>query len=304
MGFGRTRALALAGLVPVLLGAAPAGHQLRYQGLCEASAAAVVDARHFVVASDDLEHLLIYARGDPAPVGRLTVPDVSDIEAAARIGDTIFWLTSHSLSKMGEDKPKRRQLFATKVVGSRLELVGTRFRDLRALLARLAHVDEKLLARRLNIEGLAAAPDGSLLIGLRRPLADGKAQVVRIADPFALVGLAPPARGAVTAPSAWLAPLALGGRGIRSIERAGEGAHRYLIAAGGPDDDGVAPKLFWWDGGQRLADGPHPDLRGMAPEALIVWGDGSGQLIGDNEDECSDKRRGEHWYPSVDFTIG
>jgi hypothetical protein len=300
MGFGRTRALALAGLVPVLFGAAPAGHQLRYQGLCEASAAAVVDARHFAVASDDLEQLLIYARGDPAPVGRLTVPGVSDIEAAARIGDTIFWLTSHSLSKMGEDKPKRRQLFATKVVGSRLELVGTRFRDLRAVLARLAHVDEKALARGLNIEGLAAAPDGSLLIGLRRPLADGKAQVVRIADPFALVGL--PSHK--TAPSAWLAPLALGGRGIRSIERAGAGEHLFLIAAGGPDDDGVAPKLFWWDGAERLADGPRPDLRGMAPEALIMWGDGSGQLIGDNEDECSDKRRGAHWFPSVDFAIG
>ena len=286
----------LLGTAAAALWATAAGAQLRhYDGVCEASAAARLDASHFAVASDETETLTIYRRGDPAPGATLRHPDVTDIEAAARVGDLIFWLTSHSLNNSGEDKPKRKLLFATRIgPGPSLVAAGSEFRGLRALIAGALGVSEAALTPGLNIEGLAETPEGDLLVGLRGPLAPGgAARVVRIRNPRALVGLAP---AGVTARAELAASLNLGGRGIRSIERVGTGAHRYLIVAGPVQDAGAAPLLFWWDGVGAVTPGPVAPLAGLTPEGLIFWTFDRVEIFGDNGAACSDEAPAPRWF--------
>ena len=297
------RSLSLAGLaVAAVLGAGrAAAHDFEYRGVCEASAAARLDGRHFAVASDETETLTLYERGRATPVGSVEHANVTDIEASARIGDVIFWQTSHSLNREGQDKPKRKLLFATTVApGSSPALVpaGVEFRNLRSMIAPALGLDEAALMPTLNIEGLAATPEGDLLIGLRAPLsADGRAQLVRIRDPLALVGLGP---AGVQARAEAVPPLDLQGRGIRSIELVGTGAHRYLIVAGPVLDRASPPLLFWWDGAGAATPGPAALLGGMTPEALVAWSDRDIQIIGDNGDSCSDESANPRWFPSID----
>src|SRR5918997_1806119 len=137
--------------------AAVASQQFRYNGLCEASAAAVLDDVHFAVASDDSETLAIYRRGQAEPIATVEHKAVTDLEGAARIGDSIYWLTAHSLSKGGEDKPKRKVLFATKIVANApgagatprpsLTASGANFVKLRERLAPQLGVPEAELAK-------------------------------------------------------------------------------------------------------------------------------------------------------------
>ena len=287
--------LAAAAIIPVFLAAAlpPAVH---YSGVCEASAAARLDAERFVVASDELELLTLYKRGAPQPLSTFPHPNVTDIEAAARIGDTIFWVTSHSLNKDGEDKPKRKILFATRVLASgALAAAGGDYRNLRAELASRLGVQEKVesggavtggLALDLNIEGLAAAPDGGLLVGLRGPLLAGKAQVVRIVNPFGRVGLPPQGPSGAIRPKVFR--LDLGGRGIRSLEQVGTGKRTYLIVAGPVGDSGLAPKLYWWDGRNQPTAGPGLSFGSMKPEAMIASRADRVQILGDNDDNCAE----------------
>ncbi len=297
------RSVVLGGAVTaVLWTAAGAAEPFRYEGLCEASAAVALDDTRFAVASDDLEVLTLYERGKAAPVATVPLDDVTDIEAAARIGDTIFWLTSHSLNKDGDDKKKRKQLFATTVApDGTVATRGAVSRSLRETVAARLGMDEAALAKAFNIEGLAATPDGALLAGLRAPLTgDGEALVVRIDDPSALVGLPPPADAAVTggAPAiAAVSTLDLGGRGVRSLERVGE---RYLIVAGSVEDGGEPPALYWWDGAEAVTPGPDVSLAGLTPEALFAWSDGTVQILGDNGDACDEKDKKPKWFPSID----
>lgn len=289
-------------MTAVLGTAAGAAEPFRYEGLCEASAAVALDDTRFVVASDDLEVLTLYERGKAGPLTTVPLADITDIEAAARIGDTVFWLTSYSLNKDGEDKKKRKQLFATTVApDGTIATRGAVSRTVRETVAARLGLDEATLAKAFNIEGLAATPDGALLAGLRAPLTDdGKALVVRIDDPFALVGLSPPADAAVAGGApviAAVSTLDLGGRGVRSLERVGE---RYLIVAGSVEDGGKPPALYWWDGAEAVSPGPAVPLAGLTPEALFAWSDGTVQILGDNGETCSEKGEKPKWFPSID----
>jgi hypothetical protein len=95
---------------------AASGEPQTYRGLCEASTAVFLDDTHFAVASDETNIIRIYTRGDTS-VGTesdfqtTTGFDKSDIEASARVGDRIYWLSSHSLNSQGEDKKKRKVFF-------------------------------------------------------------------------------------------------------------------------------------------------------------------------------------------------
>ena len=80
-----------------------------YSGMAEASAAALLDDEHFVVGEDECNTLLVYRRGQRAPVGSPVVladflgtkKKASDFEGAARVGDVIYWISSHSRTKGG-----------------------------------------------------------------------------------------------------------------------------------------------------------------------------------------------------------
>jgi hypothetical protein len=255
-----------------------------YNGLCDASAAVALDARHFVVASDEDNTLHIFERGQPQ--ARATLPlhtflrsgkKEADLEAATRVGQRIYWIGSLSRDAKGRPAPQRDRLFATDIDdGSSpptLRPVGAGPVPLRDALAASETGRRWQLAEAaryapeapggLNVEGLTHTADGSLLIGLRNPLRDGKALVVPLHNPAAtLQGEAPQFGDALA--------LDLGGRGVRAMARVADG---YLVV-GGPTADAGSFALFHWRGGddtpQRLM---QPALGTLRPEALFAWPD-------------------------------
>ena len=161
---------------------------LIYKGRCDASAAAALDANHFIVANDERNGLQIYKRGQPDPVGSREISAFlgtkadkeSDLEGAATIGSRIYWISSHGRNKNGELQERRNRFFATdiqpgetpsvKTVGDKpyAKLLADMLADerLKGLLSAAAKLAPEA-AGGLNIEGLAATPDGKLLIGFR-----------------------------------------------------------------------------------------------------------------------------------------
>lgn len=266
--------------------AAPPQH---YRGICEPSGGAFLDAAHFAVASDESNIIRIYRRGSADPVSTVDLRaflghDKSDIEGAARGDGVIYWTASQSSNSNGRDK-KRKVLFRTEISGAgtggaaSLRPVGIVREDLKDHLVRLSGAP----ADAINVEGLAATPDGGLLFGLRN-LVDGKAAVVRLRNADAVLA------GSASAPAfGATARLDLGGRGIRSLERVKD---RYLIVAGKPTDGaGVGYALFWWDGEPGHPPEPlarQPDFSGLDPEIVMPLPDGSGlQIISDDGDRCA-----------------
>ncbi len=280
-----TRALALAVAVGSVLvpGVAPAaaGRVTTYAGPCDASAAVALDALHFIVANDESDTLVTYRLHEPARVATVDVgsflgasrKEESDIEGAAAIGSRIYWISSHSRNSRGVAQASRHRVFATDIArGARptVDPVGTPYRDLlQDLVAApaLAAWDLGEAARRaaeaeggLNIEGLAATPQGGLLVGFRNPLREGRALVVPIDNPADVVQ---GGRARLGEPIA----LDLGGRGIRSFELVG--AVYYIVA--GPVADSGTFALYRWSG--RAAEAPVQvpvDLGTLRPEALFA----------------------------------
>ncbi len=286
-----------------------AAQEARYSGICDASAAIALGTDRFVVGEDEHNVLLIYRRDHPGSVEGVdlnsylgTEPDEeSDIEGAARIGDRIYWITSHGLDKNGEEKATRRRLFATDIIetpsGPTVKPLATPpYEDLLAdLIAEskfrpldLAAAAQKAPEKKhgFNIEGLAATPEGHLLIGFRNPRPGGKAIVIPITNPKEVVER----RKKPVFDDAMLLDInedAIDadreGRGIRSIERIGD---YYLIVAG-PFANNGSFAIYRWTG--QAADKPKPlnaDLGTLRPEALFA-GPGIDQItiLSDDGDE-------------------
>jgi len=258
-------------------------------GVCDASAAVAVGPRTFIVAGDENNVLRAYGPTDTTPrsptfdlssfLGLKPGGSEADIEGATRIGDVIYWITSHGADKKGRPRPSGRRLFATKVevVNGRVELtpMGTPYEMLvEDFLAdpELKSFDLKAAAKRppkspnaLNIEGLAATPTGELLIGFRNPIPKGKALVVAIENPKDVV------MGKARARLGTPVLLPLSGLGIRSIEYAAARSE-YLIVAG-PDGVTGPFRLYRWSGSPSGSPEEIPDVpfTGLQPEALIVY---------------------------------
>jgi hypothetical protein len=276
------RMLAATGAVGLMLAASTAG-SFEYKGACEASAGVFVDDKHFVVASDETNRLQLYERGKPVPIGKgfdmqpFTSFDKSDLEGAAVIKDRVYWISSHSFNNDGEDKKKRKVFFATKIdtAGGRPTLtpVGTPAKGLRDALVAAAGVAKE----KINVEALAATPNGELLIGLRGPLRDKDALVVPFKNPAAVIeqGAAPKFDKAV--------PIHLNGLGLRSMDLLPGGTARYIIIAG-PVEDAAGFGAFLWDGpGSKPTQIEGIDLKGLTPEgAIAVPGQNVVQLLSDD----------------------
>src|SRR5262245_40151403 len=83
-----------------------------YRGACDASAAAAIGTNWVVVATDEENRLRVYERDQ----GGLPIQEIdltqhlnldrhspeTDIEGAARLGDRIYWITSHSRNHEGK----------------------------------------------------------------------------------------------------------------------------------------------------------------------------------------------------------
>jgi len=256
------------------LGILPVDHigpkPFEYIGICEASAAVALDDSHFVVASDETNTLQIYRRGIARPVRALKFKsfigeEKSDIEAAARIGDRVYWMSSFSRPGNDGNARDRSVLFASRIVhtadGPTLEPAGTPFEKLRRHLKR----ELQISGTDINVEGLAGSPEGDLLIGFRSPLKDGMAPVLRLKNPVGVTE-----RGAEPR-FGELHLLDLENRGVRSIDWTGLSPAVYLILAGPHENGGDAEdeqgefSLYSWTAVSRRRSGFRPNCRRNSP---------------------------------------
>lgn len=263
------------------------GRVVTFSGACDASGAVTEGRNEFVVADDEDNVLRTYLVDGGAPVsakdvstelalppGKKRFPE-ADIEAATKLGAISFWLTSHGRTSKGKEAPSRQLFFATRTSSRGAPtLVGKPYtrlvEDLLALpslramnIAEASAIPPKAPGG-LNIEGMTAAEDGtSLLIGFRSPVPGGKAIVLLLRNPIAVLDGTPPVFDEPIA-------LDLGGRGIRSISW---WRGNYLLV-GGSTAEGGTSRLFRWSG--RRGDAPvleNVDLADFNPEAFATFED-------------------------------
>ncbi len=268
-----------------------------YKGTCDASAAVSMGNDHFIVGNDEDNSLRIYRLGapDPALIYELDSfanadPDKPemDIEAAAKIGNRVYWITSHGANKNAKYRPGRRRFLATDISfvdgQPKVTPVGIVYENLLADLESSVQLKKYRLDEAaeiapkdeggLNIEGLAATPAGALLIGFRNPIPGGNALVVTINNPGDVIQGKKAKIGPVL-------ELPLGGLGIRSIERNGD---IYLIVAGASEGNGNF-RLFRWQGPEGTAKPIEildPGFEGLRPEALFVTPKGRVFVLSDD----------------------
>jgi hypothetical protein len=174
---------------------------IEYPEMSDPSAAVAISGTLFIVASDEDNVLRVYARQNSDAPQRIDLnsflrPDddhpEADIEGGTRIGDRIFWITSHGRSKEGKVRPSRHRLFATMatVEGDKVTVVPvgrpyTRLLEDLAQSPALQKYNLESASRKapeskggLNIEGLAATPQGTLMVGFRNPIPGGNALIV------------------------------------------------------------------------------------------------------------------------------
>jgi hypothetical protein len=310
---------------------------LTYSGMCDGSAGAALDDKTFVVATDEANsnganvlNIYLFDQGG-APVKSLDltaslVPDPknkeqhdpdpdnaeADIEGAARIGNRIYWIASHSHSRKGKRRVDRYRFFATDVesdAGSvSLRLAGSQkvfpaymnlLKDMGSdpLLSsfELKKLDDSNLAPEgggVNIEGLSATRDNKLLVAFRSPLKDGKALLVPLENPNELIE-GKQAQAKFGNPI----QLNLGGLGIRDIAYLNT-KDTYIILAGPAVSEG-AFKLFQWSGKLdqepqliKDKDGREINLSGFNPEAIVINPASSTFLILSDDGDLSMKSPG------------
>jgi hypothetical protein len=273
------------GLIGALLAALPAtaADYKFFRGMCDASAVELVTDDLFVAGNDEDNVLRIFSLSRPGlPVQTVDfsrhyrLPKAKqeiDLEGSARIGNRIYWISSHGANAKGKFQPSRHRLFATDVVTNNGiatlqpagQLYGNLLRDLvrepginKLNLAAAAHLPPKARGA-LNIEGLAATPEGHLLIGFRNPVPHGKALIVPLLNPGEVIE-GKPARFATPR------QVDLGGLGVRSLLEH-EGA--YLVVAGSFDGSGPS-RLFRWDGNSSRAEAAEPAVLPGNPEGMVV----------------------------------
>lgn len=261
-----------------------------YSGMCDASAGIALTEDIFIAADDESNVLHKYSRSGPSkplqliPLGRFLQADrkhpEADVEGAARVGDVVYWITSHGRNKDGELRPSRQRFFASKVAGDNLRLHGFPYKSLLDDLAsakQLESLDLKKAATKapkakdgLNIEGLVARPDGTLLIAFRNPIPGGMGLLLPLLNPAELVN-GSPARAKFGEPIL----LDLDKRGVRDITFL-DGTY-YIIA--GSRKGGEKSQLYTWDGKSAPAVFEKAFPKAMNPEALLPLPSGKEMLI-------------------------
>lgn len=289
---------------------------LTFRGASDASAAVEIDTGIFIVADDENNILRAYninSPGDSVAKYDLTSflsvdiehPE-SDIEGAARIGDRIYWITSHGRNKDGKMRNSRYRFFATDLVrkNGRIEIEpagiacttlarqlvaaefavnlgldkATRFWDIDLSKKKLKKLAPK--EKGLNIEGLCASADGKrLYIGLRNPqFKDEKngsnmAIVIPLENPAQIVEKYQAA--VFGKPMLWN----LENRGIRSMEYSAY--HKAYFIVAGPHNGQKDFAIYRWSGNTDT----QPKLltkiarKDFNPEAITPVGDGSKLLL-------------------------
>ncbi len=266
-----------------------------YYGMCDASAAAALGPDLFVVANDERNQLHVYRRGVPRHVAEVDLSAFlgtkqdkeSDLEGAATIGERIYWISSHGRNKKGKLDERRHRFFATELKDGELVPVGRPYANLLNDMIAAPQLQRYPLAQAsgltpeangaFNIEGLAATPQGGVLIGLRNPAPRGLALVVELRNPAEVVNGASAVFGEGI-------ELDLGGLAVRSIELLEDA---YVIVAGPPADQGRFA-LYRWSGKAHEApvEVAHENFGVLRPEAIFaIPGTGKLQILSDDGGE-------------------
>jgi hypothetical protein len=264
-----------------------------YTRMCDASAGIALSTNIFVAADDESNQLRTYARNRPGmPIHQMELggflhvgkgkPEI-DVEGAAQVGEVVYWITSHGRNKDGEIRPSRQRFFATRINRNgepRLELVGRPYANLLRDLISERQLDRFELAEAagkapkkknaLNIEGLCARPDGTLLIAFRNPVPQKKALLIPLMNPAELVG-----PGNVRAKFGAAIQLELDGNGVRDLVQ--QDGKFYMIA--GARDGGHEFQLYRWDGAAAPELLHEWEARTFNPEAILSMPGRAGEFL-------------------------
>lgn len=244
----------------------------------DASTAMALDDLYMIVGDDEANVLRVYPRNGGAAVAEwsydsnVTAGSELDLEASTRIGTTGYFIGSHSNKSNGAEENNREYLFSVTVsgTGAQTQFSFTSANKRSDLETRLKTWDsgnshgkganyfgfttasaDNVPPEAVNgfsIEGMTASQDGqSLLLGFRAPQSStttrDKAVVVPVTIDANLFSGVPTFGTPIE--------LNLGGRGIRSLEKAADGSG-YLILAGpaGSASSQVTHdfRLYRWDG--------------------------------------------------------
>lgn len=241
-------------------GAEPQPEWKHFRGICDASAMEMLDDDLFLVADDEDNVLRLYSRskqGFPVAsydfssfLGLQKKKKEIDFEGSARIGDHIFFISSHGANKKGKPQVSRHRIFAVQVAGkeSQPEIRPVSYySNLLSDMTRAPELAHYKFAKAsmlppkeegaLNIEGLVATPEGHLLVGFRNPIPGGKALLLPILNPMEIIKGKRAQFGAAK-------QVDLGGLGIRSLTPSRDG---YLMVAGAYSSE-EGSQLYQWNG--------------------------------------------------------
>ncbi len=283
IGLGLAALASIAGAQ--VLGAHEVKSTTEFFGVCDASAAVALDAHRFLLGGDEDSKLRLYDLRQPGPPRQIfdLAPALeldrkspeTDLEAAVRVGNRVYWIGSHGRNLNGKERASRQRFFATRVEitadGFDVHLDGRPYKDLlldleadaRLRPFRLSAASQKAPKDNggLAIEGLCDTPDGHLLIGFRNPIHEGRALVVPLLNPD---GVLAGERARLGDPLA----LDLGGLGVRDFVRDGA---RYIVI-GGPFGSGGRFRFYEWGG-----PGTEPTVldwkapKKWSPEGLVLF---------------------------------
>lgn len=297
---------------------------LTFRGICDASASVPLGNEGFVVADDESNTLRVYKFGSSDPVKTFALDEdlevvgmkdpETDLEGATRVGDTIYWITSHGRSKKGKWRDARFFFFATTVPDLNSEepmaMKGRPYKrmihsldrlpdlDLKKSIGELGEDESKDFAPKetgLNIESLCATPDGkTLYLGFRNPQPKEHAILLPLENAdevLAGTGMAPKFGAPIL--------LDMGGNGFRAMEYS-EFHKCYLIVAGSHEGGG-ASILYKWKGGAEEKPEQVAVLAEFNPETIMVFPDKAEVLmLSDDGTMMVDAKPGE----SIDEIIG
>ena len=262
-----------------------------FKGACDASAAVALDSDTILVADDEDNYLRIYSYDDPGlPILSFSLDDFlgvvdsshpeSDIEACTRVGNIIYWITSHGRSKKGKWRSSRYRLFATEILkingNYKLRPLG---RPCLNLIDALLKLDDLKLQKNigvagedsgrklapkeygLNIEGMTISADGKdLYIGMRNPVPGNRAILIPLKNiEDVILRKSDPKLGAPIY-------LNLANRGIRSIEYSSAHQMYFIIAGSISGEDNSS--IYSWSGDIKTNPKTIMPFSKLNPEAI------------------------------------